>query len=96
MNDELISRKGALDALNHELRVGAAVNQCGLEMAYEVIEGLPVSQPSHRKGRWYRSHLLYGDTYWHCSICGGESDYPYANRFKYCPYCRAEMNCEEF
>ena len=47
--DDLISKQAAIDALNHELRCGAVINQCGLEMAYEVIEGLPSAQP---------------DTYW--------------------------------
>ena len=42
---DLISRQAAMDALNNELRCGAVINQCGLEMAYEVIEGLPSAQP---------------------------------------------------
>ena len=40
-----ISRQAALDALNHELRCGAVINQCGLEVAYEVIEDLPPAEP---------------------------------------------------
>lgn len=40
-----VNRQAALDALNHELRCGAVINQCGLEVAYEVIEGLPSSEP---------------------------------------------------
>ena len=43
--DDLISKQAAIDALNHELRCGAVINQCGLEMAYEVIDGLPSAQP---------------------------------------------------
>ena len=43
--DDLISRQAAFDALNHELRCGAVINQCGLEAAYEVIEDLPSAQP---------------------------------------------------
>ena len=42
---DCISRQAALDALNHELRCGAVINQCGLEAAYEVIEDLPSAQP---------------------------------------------------
>ena len=42
---DLISRQAAIDALNHELRCGAVINQCGLEVAYEVIEGLPSAEP---------------------------------------------------
>ena len=43
--DDTISRQAAMDALNHELRCGAVINQCGLEAAYEVIEGLPSAEP---------------------------------------------------
>ena len=42
---DLISRQAAMDALNNELRCGAVINQCGLEVAYEVIEGLPSAEP---------------------------------------------------
>ena len=42
---DTISRQAAIDALNHELRCGAVINQCGLEVAYEVIEGLPSAEP---------------------------------------------------
>lgn len=41
---DAISRQAAMDALNHELRCGAVINQCGLEVAYEVIEGLPPAE----------------------------------------------------
>ena len=44
MNDT-ISRQAAMDALNNELRCGAVINLCGLEAAYEVIEGLPSAEP---------------------------------------------------
>lgn len=43
---DCISRQAAIDAINHELRCGAVINQCGLEMAYEVIEGLPPAEPN--------------------------------------------------
>ena len=45
LGTDCISRQSAIDALNHELRCGAVINQCGLEMAYEVIEGLPSTEP---------------------------------------------------
>ena len=48
MKSDLINRQAALDALNHELRCGAVIDQCGLEMAYEVIEGLPSAQSEPR------------------------------------------------
>lgn len=36
-----IERQAALDAINHELRCGAVIDQCGLETAHELIEELP-------------------------------------------------------
>ena len=42
---DTISRQAAFDALNHELRCGAVIDQCGLEVAYEVIEDLPPAEP---------------------------------------------------
>ena len=60
--DDLISRQAAFDALNHELRCGAVINQCGLEAAYEIIEDLPSAQPERtcvncgrtaNNGGWY-------------------------------------------
>jgi len=45
LGTDCISRQAAFDALNHELRCGAVINQCGLEMAYEVIEDLPSAEP---------------------------------------------------
>lgn len=42
---ELISRQVAFDALNYELRCGAVINLCGLEVAYEIIEDLPSAEP---------------------------------------------------
>ncbi len=44
MNDN-ISRKAAIDAINHELRCGAVIDQCGLETAHDLIEELPSAQP---------------------------------------------------
>ena len=44
--EDAISRQAAIDALNHELRCGAVINQCGLEVAYEIIEDLPPAELS--------------------------------------------------
>ena len=41
----LIERQAAIDAINHELRCGAVIDQCGLETAHDIIEELPSAQP---------------------------------------------------
>ena len=43
MNDT-IYRQAAIDTINHELRCGAVIDQCGLETAYDLIEELPSAQ----------------------------------------------------
>lgn len=62
---DTISRQDAIDAINHELRCGAVIDQCGLETAHDLIEELPSAQPEvlacgngeldaqpERKGEW--------------------------------------------
>ena len=85
---DLISRQKAIDALNHELRCGAVINQCGLEMAYEVIEGLASAEP--KRGKWVDD----GDPLMlTCGNCG------YAvmryNNTPFCPNCGADMREDE-
>lgn len=68
---DLISRQAALDALNHELRCGAVINQCGLEMAYEVIEGLPPAEPKRETTTLRIGRTRNGVTMWYeCEKCG--------------------------
>ena len=45
MKDDFISRQAAIDVINHELRCGAVIDQCGLETAHDLIEELPPAQP---------------------------------------------------
>ena len=42
---DFISRQDAINAINHELRCGAVIDQCGLETAHDLIEDLPSAQP---------------------------------------------------
>lgn len=73
--DELISRQAALDALNHELRCGTVINQCGLEMAYEVIEGLPPAEPKRETATVSVGTSKGGVTMWYeCEACGEPVD----------------------
>lgn len=45
---DCISRQAAIDAINHELKCGAVIDQCGLETAHGLIEELPPAQPERK------------------------------------------------
>ena len=98
IDTDTISRKAAIDAINHELRCGAVIDQCGLETAHDLIEELPPAQPESDSGRWERHYSrpgVYADLYWHCSKCGYKTDYQYANvNHHYCPHCGRKMERE--
>ena len=88
---DLIDRQAAIDALNHELRCGAVINQCGLEMAYEVIEGLPSAES--KKGKWIKT-ARWGRVYY-CDQCRNYLDFDGVNAGRgstnFCPNCGADM-----
>ena len=65
---DTISRKAAIEAINHELRCGAVIDQCGLETAHDLIEELPPVQPERIRGHWVEI-ALSNHTY-KCSVCG--------------------------
>ena len=46
---DTISRKAAIETINHELRCGAVIDQCGLETAHGLIEELPSAQPEQHE-----------------------------------------------
>lgn len=87
--DDLIRRQQAIDALNHELRCGAVINQCGLEMAYEVIEGLPSAQP--KRGKWQCNGKHGTFKIYTCDKCG----WNYEAKHNYCPNCGVKMEVTE-
>lgn len=47
MND-LISRKDVLEKLKYEMKYGAIIDQCGLEIAYDIVEVLPPTEPEQK------------------------------------------------
>ena len=60
---------------------------------YTVVE-MPSAQSQRMKGRWQRHYSrpnVYADLCWHCSNCGYASNDNWANKWKYCPNCGAEM-----
>ena len=91
MND-LISRQAALDALNHELRCGAVINQCGLEVAYEVIEGLPSEEPQRIRAKWIATTALQeGQITWRDYKCSNCSHHRKKKPMNFCEVCGAKM-----
>lgn len=91
---DTISRKAAIEAINHELRCGAVIDQCGLETAHDLIEELPPAQPERIRGQWIEIALSH-HTY-KCSVCGrllvnitdGKNNV--AKNYPYC-HCGADM-----
>ena len=83
---DTISREAAIDAINHELRCGAVIDQCGLETAHDLIEELPPAQPERIKGHWVNGR---------CDKCNAHAPFwcmastYYASNF--CPNCGADM-----
>jgi hypothetical protein len=65
MKEETISRQEAINAINHELRCGAVIDQSGLETAYEIIEDLPsVPSKKYTKADYLMNlHKQYGCTF---------------------------------
>lgn len=51
-----------------------------------------------KTGTWQRKYSrpgVYADLCWHCSICGGKFSDTYANMWKHCPDCGADMRGEQ-
>ena len=42
---DLINREEVLKKLNHEMKYGAVIDQCGLDTAYDIIENIPSAEP---------------------------------------------------
>lgn len=79
MNDDLISRQAAIDAIKKDVMGG---------LNYErVIKELPSIQPKQKTGRW-----IDMDDHVMCSCCGATH---YGADKNYCPNCGAKMKSEE-
>ena len=86
---DLIDRQAALDALKHEIRYGAVIEQCGLDTAFDIVENIPSAEPERKTGEWHN----YKDEHC-CSVCKCvvvQDIWDDENRYDYCPYCGAEM-----
>ena len=93
-SSDTISRAKAIEAINHELRCGAVIDQCGLETAHDLIEELPSTQLEHIRGHWIEI-ALSNHTY-KCSVCGRllvnitDGKNTVAKNYPYC-HCGADM-----
>ena len=64
------------------------------ERIADLVKSMPTIEPQRMKGRWERHYSrpnVYADLCWHCSNCGYASNDSWANKWKYCPNCGAEM-----
>lgn len=94
MNDDVISRQEALDALAD---MHCKSDEDGYVWiirsdAWARIDALPPAQPEHKKGKWV------DDTY--CSECGwaNETDPGFigsVDGFNFCPRCGIDMREDE-
>ena len=85
MEDTLISRRAAIDAINHICPVDTEYDYILLDRIDVacVLSDLPSVQP--KEGKWMRESIK-GIPY-HCSVCTGRFDY----EWKFCPNCGADM-----
>lgn len=83
LNNDLISRQAAIDALDGF--------RCGTKAAWKVIEDLPSAQP-HKKGRWIILPPIFEEIC-QCSKC--KMKFKDALQWtNYCPNCGADMRGE--
>lgn len=83
---DTISRKAAIDMINHELRCGAVIDQCGLETAHDLIEELPPTQP--KRGKWIK---ISPANIYECSECGKSVMTNDICAYDFCHGCGADM-----
>ena len=92
MENDLISRQAAIDALHMHLmyRMGTDSNKKRLD---EWINNLPSTQPTikPRKGKWIYSREYGTAKVWTCSECGWND----IGEWNFCPNCGADMREDE-
>ena len=88
VNDDLINRQAAIEALNAD---GITKNM----RAHRRILSLPSAE---RRGRWKDHSDEWEGGYYECSVCGEAFTFiegtPKENLYNYCPYCGARMEAE--
>ena len=97
MNNDLISRRAALDVIDAVFPVDPMKTEyaqgiaCGAALAKTYVEQLPSEQPERKMGKWiYNSPMTMK-----CDQCGFViKDWDW-HRFKFCPNCSADMRGEQ-
>lgn len=110
MNDDLISRRAAIDALEKEKPIpfvneDGSIDPFGAGQQNQwyrdgiAIMNMPSAQPERKKGRWIRHSIGHENTPWgfDCSACGKwfVIGEDTAEQYNYCPNCGAEMKGED-
>ena len=95
--DDLISRQAAIDC-EYQVKIINDIEYVMLSEVQMKMRKLPSAEPQRMKGRWERHYSrpnVYADLCWHCSNCGYSSNDSWANKWKYCPNCGADMRGEQ-
>lgn len=93
MNDDLISRQAAIEALEKfEKQRWEKMRFRPLVSDRVIIKSLPAVQPEQKTGRWEHAGGKFANR-WICSQCGYKF-YFEKSEAKYCPNCGAKMESE--
>ena len=101
MNNDLISRQDAIDALEEQLDYLQMLNKnenptaegkwYGVNWARNTIADLPYKQNERPKGEWISNYQIVGESFINpgrrCSLCGKVVEFSE----NYCPNCGADM-----
>ena len=95
MNDDLISRQAAIDALkvaywDNEIQ-SAKDDPCIVDAmtdwAIRQVKALPSAQPMRKRGKWIDKSGGIEDAWNYCSVCGEQA----IDLYDFCPNCGADM-----
>ena len=97
MNQDLISRKAAIDA-SCTCHGGKHCNHYPCKDVQAIMD-LPSVQPQRMKGEWETIDGWDGDEVYRCSVCGEEyvliDGTPKDNGYHFCPNCGSDMRGTE-
>lgn len=89
-----IDKQATIDAIRQKAKEELAdVNHYfleGVQLAVDVVEGMPDAQPERKKGKWV-SNDIDPEAWNFCSACGEQA----IDLYDYCPNCGADMRGEQ-
>ena len=110
MNDDLISRQAAIDALNEQIwqcdkalssfdismkdEYAVKVERASLVAYKEQLEALPSAQPERKTGKWIDETFKPWGLVYHPYKCDQCGEHSEADS-DYCPNCGADMRGEQ-